>query len=124
MIRYRKHAKDLVLAALALATTACLGPGDITGDEDDVRLLGTIVVATNTTGTTPDPDGYIASLNEALTQPIDANGAVTFAEVPVGTHNVLLSGFNGSCAPTTPNPVYVVMLPDSTVTALFEISCP
>ena len=124
MIRYRKHAKDLVLAALALATTACLGPGDITGDQDEVEPVGTIVVATLTTGPTPDPDGYLASVNEALSQPIDANGTITFGDVPVGTRSVLLSGMNGTCVATTPNPVYLLLLPDSTVTAQFEVSCP
>jgi len=124
MIRYGMRTKGLLLGALMLGTTACLGPGDVTGEDEDERLVGTIIVATMTTGAMPDPDGYLASVNEALSQPIDANGSVTFGEVPVGTHSVLLSGMNGSCVAITPNPVYVLLLPDSTVTTQFEVSCP
>jgi hypothetical protein len=124
MIRYGMSTKGVLLGALMIAPAACLGPGDITGDDEDARLVGTIVVATMTSGATTDPDGYLASLNEGLAQPIDANGTITFGDVPIGTHNVLLSGFNGTCQPTTPNPVYVVLLPDSTITTQFEVSCP
>ena len=123
MIRYRTRTNVLALGALGLAAAACLGPGDVTGDEDEVQLVGTIVVATMTTGPGADPNGYLAMLNEGLAQPIEANGAVTFGDVPVGTHNVRL-GEVDTCTVTTPNPVYVLLLADSTINTQFEVSCP
>ncbi len=124
MIRYSKHAKFVLLGACALGAASCFGPGDITGDQDEPEPKGTINVGTLTIGANPDPDGYLASVNEGVAEPITANGSVTFGDMRVGTHNVLLSGFNGTCVATTANPVYILLLPDSTVTVQFEINCP
>jgi hypothetical protein len=123
MIRYSQHGKCVLLAACALGAAACFGPGDITGD-DVPDPTGTIIVGTLTIGANPDPDGYLASVEEGVTEPIAVNGAVTFEDLRVGTHNVLLSGLNGLCVVTTANPVLVLLLPDSTVTTQFEINCP
>ena len=123
MIRYRTRTKGVVVGVLGLAGAACLGPGDITGDQDDPQFIGTVVVVTITTGPGADPNGYLAMLNEGLSQPIEANGTVTFGAVPIGTHDVRLEGVD-VCMVTTTNPIHVVLTPDTTVTAQFEVNCP
>jgi hypothetical protein len=125
MIRYSRRAANLLAMATIGGAAACLGPGDVTGGGEDFVPSGTIVVGTQTTiGASSDPDGYLASLNEALTQPIDANGSVSFGPVPAGTYDVRLLGVDAPCYSVTSNPTYVLLRPDSTVTAAFEINCP
>jgi hypothetical protein len=123
MIRYQRAAA-FVTAATLYGAAACLGPGDITSGEETEDLTGTINVGTMTTGASTDADGYLASLNEALTQPIDANGSVSFGDVRVGTHSVRLLGVDAPCYVVTANPTTVLLLPDSTVTTPFEVDCP
>ena len=122
MIRYAKHVRSLVLGASIVGAASC-GPGDITGDDDDVELTGTIVVASTTTGPRSDPDGYLALLDEGLAQPIEASGSVTFADVRAGTHNVRLDDVEAPCVLTTPIPVYVLLMQDSTVNVQLDVSC-
>ena len=124
MIRDGTNAKLLLLGLSLSAAAACLGPGDTTGVDEDAEPTGTIIVATITTGPGSDPTGYLAVLNEGLSQPIEANGSVTFGDVRIGTHNVWLDGVDSPCVLTTTSPVAVLLLPDSTVTAQFDVNCP
>jgi hypothetical protein len=125
MIRYGRRA-NLLSAVLALSAVACLGPGGVlgSGDDEDVILVGSITVATTTTGPASDPNGYLVQLNEALVQPIGNSGSVTFSAIPPGQYGVQLTGVDGTCVVTSPNPVSVLVLPDSSATANFDIDCP
>jgi hypothetical protein len=125
MIRYGNGVGLLAMTLVALgAGSACIGEHDVTGDDgNDLELSGTIVVAVNTTGSNPDPDGYTASLDEGLVQALEVNGSVTFAGVRTGSHAVHLDGVAINCVPTPSSPVIVTLSPDNTVTTSFTVTC-
>jgi len=127
MIRYGTPTKYLLLTALGIATAGCLGPGGVLGsdtDNEDPVLVGTISVTAATTGAEPDPDGYLAALDEARALQIETNGTVSFENVPIGTYGVRLDGLAGNCSVTTANPMFVTLLPDSTLLTYFTVDCP
>ena len=127
MIRFGKPAKYLSIAALMMGPASCLGPGGVLGsdlDDEDPIFVGTISVTTVTTGAAPDPDGYVASLDEARTLPIETNGTVSFESVPAGTYGVRLDGFASNCSVITANPVFVTVRADSSAMTQFEVDCP
>jgi hypothetical protein len=59
---------------------------------------GTIQVATATTGSDLDPDGYLVLLDGNPGLPITVNGSVTLTDVPAGNHTVTLDGVASNCA--------------------------
>jgi len=62
---------------------------------------GTIRVSVETSGSPPDPDGYIAKLDArdpGLSLP--PSGNVTFTSVPAGSHTVALTGVATNCSVT------------------------
>jgi hypothetical protein len=126
MNRYGNRVKLLGSVAVLIGGTACFGQGGVLGSDEneDVVYVGTIAVSTTTTGAMPDPDGYLALLDEGRAQPIGVNGSVTFDNVPVGTYNVRLDGYANNCVVMTPNPAYVVLVVDSAHTTHFDVDCP
>lgn len=122
----KKRRAWLLLGALsAIAASACFEVGDNTfgvGD-DDLLLIGEIVVSTNTLGSAPDPDGYVAALDEARRQPIDLNGAVSFSSLRAGGYGVTLEGVASNCAIAGSNPVLIMLFADSTEYAHFDVTC-
>ena len=126
MIRYGQRVELLAMTLVALgAGSACIGEHDVTGDVDgdDMGFSGTIVVGVNTTGSNPDPDGYTASLDEALDQPLEVNGSVTFSGVRTGSHAVHLDGVATNCVPTPSSPVVVTLMAEGTVSTSFTVTC-
>jgi hypothetical protein len=127
MIRYGKPARHLLLTALTIAAAGCIGPGGVLGndtDDEDPVFVGTISVTTATTGAQPDPDGYLAALDEARALQIETNGTVSFENVAIGTYGVRLDGLASNCSVTTANPVFVTLPPDSTLMTQFAVDCP
>jgi hypothetical protein len=127
MIRYG-HRIGLVTTPLLLALavgSACIGENDVTGgnDDDPLATFGTVVVAATTTGSNQDPDGYVASLDEGLVQPLEVNGSVTFSAVRTGSHAVHLDGVAFNCTTTPTSPVYVTLSAGSTVTTTYAVTC-
>jgi hypothetical protein len=127
MIRYGNPLKYLSITAWMIAAGGCLGPGGVLGndtDNEDPIFVGTISVTTATTGAAPDPDGYLAALDEARALQIETNGTVSFENIPVGTYGVRLDGYAANCEVTTPNPTFVTLLADSSIATYFDVSCP
>ncbi len=58
---------------------------------------GSALVTTATSGSLPDPDGYLLSLDGAPAQPIGANASATFDALTPGSHTVALSGIATNC---------------------------
>ena len=115
----------LVGALSGIAASACFEAGDNTFgiDNDDLLLTGTIVVSTNTFGTSIDPDGYVATLDEARQQAIAVNGSVTFSSLRVGGYDVTLEGVSPNCAVAASHPGAFMLFADSTVYTQFDVTC-
>ncbi|MEO8090038.1 MAG: galactose oxidase-like domain-containing protein [Gemmatimonadales bacterium] len=62
---------------------------------------GTIRVSVETSGSPPDPDGYVAKLDAGDPGlPIPPTGDVTFSRVSAGNHTVALTGVETNCSVT------------------------
>jgi Tol biopolymer transport system component len=83
---------------------------------------GSIVVATTTTGSSPDPDGYLVSLSGSESQPIGANSTLRLEGLTIGSHVVELSGHASNCNIDGENPRTVEVVP-GTVTVTFTVTC-
>jgi len=69
-----------------------------------VQALGDLVVYTSTTGVDLDPDGYTVTVDGSTNQNVATNGNVTFPNLNVGNHTVLLTGIASNCSVTGANP--------------------
>jgi hypothetical protein len=85
--------------------------------------VGNLEVRAPTSGTDLDPDGYTATLDGSLSQPLATGGSITFANVDAGTHSVRLSGVAENCAVSGSNPRSVNVAFDSTSIATFDVAC-
>ncbi|HZH39695.1 MAG TPA: PKD domain-containing protein, partial [Gemmatimonadales bacterium] len=86
---YTLSASTLGLKGAASATFAVTAPPPTTGS---------LVVSTTTTGSNLDADGYTATVDGGTSQPIGDNAGVTFANLPAGSHTVVLSGLAANCS--------------------------
>jgi hypothetical protein len=128
MIRRATPTKYLLVAAGMVAAAGCLGPGGVLGndpnDDQDPVLVGTISVTTVTTGAQPDPDGYMAALDEARAQQIPTNGTVSWENIAVGTYGIRLDGVSGNCIVDPTPPLFVTLMADSSLQTQFAVDCP
>jgi len=69
-----------------------------------IPALGDLVVWASTTGEDLDPDGYTVTIDGSSNQNIATNGNVTFTNLDVGIHTVLLTGVAPNCSVTGTNP--------------------
>jgi len=83
---------------------------------------GGLTVATSTTGSNLDPDGYTVTVDGSASQPIATNGSVTFTE-PAGDHQIALSGVAGNCTVSGANPRTVNVPAGGTAMTTFSVSC-
>ncbi|MFW6088853.1 MAG: hypothetical protein ACODAB_03805, partial [Gemmatimonadota bacterium] len=89
------------------------------------EITGSIMVTTTTTGT-PDPDGYFVVLDSGTPVSIDDATPVTFTDLSPTSHDVELSGLDGTCAVVPPpsNPTSPTVVGGDTVSVDFNIDCP
>jgi len=87
---------------------------------------GSLRVTTNTTGASPDPDGYTVTLDGATSQHIEStsSGGVTFADLSVASHTAVLSDVAPNCTVTGGPSKTVDVTAGNTATAPFSVSCP
>ena len=86
---------------------------------------GDLTVRTNTTGASPDVDGYTVTVDDATSQAITTNSSgVTFTGLPVGSHKVELTGVAANCTVTAPNPRTVSVQAGATAQTSFAVNCP
>jgi hypothetical protein len=88
-----------------------------------VSTDGRIEVSVVTGGTTLDLDGYSVTVDGIQTQAVDANGAITLAEISQGTHLVQLSGLAENCAVEGENPRTIVVPSGGTLSVSFVVMC-
>jgi hypothetical protein len=90
----------------------------------DCPAPGSIEVRVRTAGSNPDPDCYAVVLDGATTRPIGVNGLETFADLPVGEHDVELTGIAGACLVPGTNPIAVTVLENDPTRVDFGVACP
>lgn len=84
---------------------------------------GSISVTTSTSGTNIDPDGYIATMDGAASQPIGTGATVTFGGLSAVSHSVALSGVASNCSVTGSNPQSVDVPAGGTAQVTFTVVC-
>jgi len=118
----RSRALAGALAGLGLFISACAdgpeAPTDPTAAES-----GALDVATNTTGSRLDPDGYGLLIDGEPGPSIGINATASLADLEAGVHEVGLVGVAENCAVTSPNPVTVEVVGGATAEASFSVSC-
>jgi hypothetical protein len=84
---------------------------------------GSITVTTATTGT-PDPDGYLVSIEGGGGQFVDDLTPYTLGGLSATSHQVLLSGLDGTCAVVAPpNPAEPTVIAGQTAFVDFSVDC-
>lgn len=89
-----------------------------------IRGAGTIRVSVTTSGSPPDPDGYVAKLDGGDPGlPLESSGNVTFTGVVAGSHTVTLTEVAADCA-VTGGPTQSVTVDAGETSELgFEVTC-
>ncbi|HET6797096.1 MAG TPA: Ig-like domain-containing protein [Gemmatimonadales bacterium] len=84
---------------------------------------GALQVSAQTTGPSPDADGYSISLDGTDKGPLDANGSVTLSNLAQGSHVVGLSGVSSNCTIGGDNLQAVTVTAGETATVTFAVTC-
>lgn len=84
---------------------------------------GMIEVSATTTGFDLDADGYTVDLDGMSSQPIAANGSVTFTGESEGSHSLTLSGIAANCTVSGANPVSSTVVAGATDDVAFDMTC-
>ncbi len=89
-------------------------------------LTGSLDVSTNTSGGTPDPDGYTVTVSGGGggSQHINTDGSVTFSNLTVGSHTVTLTGLAPNCTVSGGASQPVTISAGTTSPISFSVSCP
>ena len=85
-------------------------------------LVGLITVTAATTGEA-DADGYLVSVNGEAPQVVEANGSVTFADVPTGENVVAIDGIADNCALNGTITRNVTVFPGETANETYQLRC-
>jgi len=84
---------------------------------------GSLTVATTTTGSPTDPDGYQLILDDSLAGVIPPTGQVVFPAVPAGPHTLRLQGIALNCTSDWYAPRPVVVRPADSTTVAYALRC-
>jgi hypothetical protein len=84
---------------------------------------GTIQITTVTSGSNPDPDGYLLSFDGGLTQPIGPNATASFVNVAAAPHTIGLSDIAGNCTLQGSNPQIATVSAGGTTNVTFALTC-
>jgi hypothetical protein len=84
---------------------------------------GTLAVATTTSGSGSDPDGFALLLDGAEQGAIGASATVNLTGLPSGTHLVGLTGLAANCQVVGENPRSVTITPGQTAQVPFAVAC-
>jgi PKD domain-containing protein len=84
---------------------------------------GTLTVATNTTGSSLDPDGYTVTVDGGSAQSIGINASVDYPGLAAGNHTVAISGVASTCTVSGATSRTVSVPSGGTATTTFTITC-
>lgn len=111
--------KAITVAAVAIAATltgSC-------GDDSTGPQAGAIRVTLTMTGNAPDPDGCTVAVDGGPLYAIEASDELTFSDMAVGSHEVLLGDLAENCQVSGSNPQTVSVSAGSTTQAAFAVGC-
>jgi hypothetical protein len=84
---------------------------------------GSLAVQIGTQGVEPDADGYLVSVDGANPVSAGTNGEVTFQNLGVGDHQVLVTGIDCNCALVSDNPRTVAVSAGQTLNISLTLAC-
>jgi adhesin/invasin len=84
---------------------------------------GALEVTAQTSGPSPDADGYAVSLDGTDRGPIGANAVLTLSSLPPGSHVVGLTGVAANCQVEGDNLRVVTIVAQATATLTFAVTC-
>ena len=105
-----------LLVALPLALVACQGD-DVTSPE-----VGTLDVTTTTSGSEPDPDGYILTVDGSAVN-IGPGATVSIPDLTAGEHQLALADVAANCRGDTANPSRAMVAQGQRTSVTFRIEC-
>ena len=121
-MKSRVNAKLVLCLTLSVwAASACGRQSDITVNNEDT--LGDMEITATTTGTNPDADGYIVSIDEGSEQMVGINATVTFSELTARRYQVALEDVAANCVLAGQNPRNVQVTAGGTAEGVFLIAC-
>ena len=126
----------VTMLGLGLFTAACGGgdaltPPPIEGDldttsTDDTTTLdttGSLQLSATTSGPSPDPDGYIITLDGADRGIVGTEFVITISGLAPGSHTVTIGGVAANCAVQGDSVSTVVVPAGSSATVAFSVTC-
>jgi hypothetical protein len=87
-----------------------------------VSNTGLVSIWMQTTGESPDPDGYTLNVDSVPVMHVPSNGGVSLGPLAVGPHTLTLSGVAGNCTVATPS-VAVVVSRTMLEQVTFDVTC-
>jgi hypothetical protein len=109
-------------------TASADGLTNATSDAFDITAAqpgtGDLTVTTSTTGGTPDPDGYTATLDGGASRTFAANETFTLSGVAAGSHTVVLSDVADNCSVSGGTSRTVQVPAGGTSSVTFSVACP
>jgi hypothetical protein len=121
--RLRVPGRRLILAVLAASVALYPACGGGSGGGLTEPTTGAIQIATSTTGTEPDADGYTLTIDEVESGVIGPAARRTIAELEPGAHQVGLSGVAPNCEVQGENPRTVSVVAGETADEAFAVAC-
>ena len=112
----RRHLLRVVLLATAVTSGAACG-------EATRPQFGAIRITASTTGSDPDPSGYLIEVAGRTAQSVPSNGTILIQPVPTGRRMVQLSGAELNCTVVGPSQRSVTVSADDTVNVGFDLQC-
>jgi PKD domain len=107
--------------SISYSKSGTLTSGDIT--KPTGSSSGSLVVSTNTSGTSLPASGYAATVDGVTSQPVGINSSVTFTGLTATSHTVALSGVPANCTVSGGTSQTVTVPAGGTATAAFSVSC-
>ena len=111
----RRIARALLVVGALAATAQCTKlPYD---------PLQIVVVEVATQGSDVDADGYIATIDDAMSRPVAANGSATFEGLGPGERMLSIGGLAANCAVDGPNPRPLFVEEDAITRTNVTVTC-
>ena len=86
-------------------------------------LPATVIVRTSTSGSAPDLDGYLVSVDGAPGHPVGTRDSLTLDGIRPGSHGFGLSDVSSNCTVAGANPIALTLEPGATDSLTFSVSC-